>query len=202
MDAWSESIRHVACTLVIPLSEKSVRCNKCTSFRGCLRVQSSRLQSRALRRTDPDSHVPYSVLSSDEMQARMKRLHSELRRIQKQRNRLRDRLDALVERHGVTVDEQTCGDLKEIIHSEGSKMLEKVECNSFQRMFWQQQVHAASKKDSRGMRWHPLMIKWCIYLRYLSRGAYETLRQSKCVALPSQRTLRDYTHHLKPGTHI
>ena len=44
------------------------------------------------------------------------------------------------------------------------------------------------------------MIKWCIYLRYLSQGAYETLRLSKCIFLPSQRTLRDYTHHLKPGS--
>ena len=43
------------------------------------------------------------------------------------------------------------------------------------------------------------MIKWCIYLRAHSQGAYETLRQSKCIQLPSQRTLRDYTHHLKPG---
>ena len=31
-------------------------------------------------------------------------------------------------------------------------------------------------------------------------GAYETLRQSQCIFLPSQRTLRDYTHHLKPST--
>ncbi len=42
------------------------------------------------------------------------------------------------------------------------------------------------------------MIRWCIYLRYLSRDAYETTR---CyISLPSQRTLRDYTHHLKPGS--
>ena len=30
-------------------------------------------------------------------------------------------------------------------------------------------------------------------------GAYETLHESKCLKLPSQRTLRDYTHHLKAG---
>ena len=46
------------------------------------------------------------------------------------------------------------------------------------------------------MRWHPLMIKWCLYLRHQSSGAYETLRNSGCVHLPSQRTLRDYTHYV------
>ena len=30
-----------------------------------------------------------------------------------------------------------------------------------------------------------------------SSGAYETLRSSGCLHLPSQRTLRDYTHYVK-----
>lgn len=32
---------------------------------------------------------------------------------------------------------------------------------------------------------------------YRSSGAYEALRSSGCVKLPSQRTLRDYTHYIK-----
>ena len=41
------------------------------------------------------------------------------------------------------------------------------------------------------------MIKWAIYLHYRSSGAYETLRSSGVIALPSQRSLRDYTHALQ-----
>lgn len=33
-----------------------------------------------------------------------------------------------------------------------------------------------------------------------SSGAYETLRDSGCIRLPSQRTLRDYTHYVKAST--
>ena len=40
------------------------------------------------------------------------------------------------------------------------------------------------------------MMKWCLYLRHKSSGAYEHLRKSGCVSLPSQRTLRDYTHYI------
>ena len=49
------------------------------------------------------------------------------------------------------------------------------------------------------MRWHPLMIRWCLYLRHQSQNAYETARE--ILYLPSQRTLRDYTHYCKgdPG---
>ena len=42
-----------------------------------------------------------------------------------------------------------------------------------------------------------MMIKWCLFLRHHSSHAYELLRKSGCIELPSQRTLRDYTHHCK-----
>ena len=36
-------------------------------------------------------------------------------------------------------------------------------------------------------------------MRHQSSKAYETLRESKCISLPSQRTLRDYTHFVSSG---
>lgn len=45
------------------------------------------------------------------------------------------------------------------------------------------------------MRWYPFLIKWAItYLRHQSSKCYEALWESKCISLPSQRTLLDYTH--------
>lgn len=38
------------------------------------------------------------------------------------------------------------------------------------------------------------MIRWCIYLHHKSSKAYKLLGKSNCINLPSQRTLRDYTH--------
>lgn len=52
---------------------------------------------------------------------------------------------------------------------------------SFQQVFWQQQKEAASKADKRGICWHPLFIKWCLYLHHLSGKAYDALR--KCGSL-------------------
>ena len=45
------------------------------------------------------------------------------------------------------------------------------------------------------------MIKWCLYLRHVSSRGYEVLRNSGVISLPSQRTLRDYTHFIEaaPG---
>ena len=101
-----------------------------------------------------------------------------------------------VDVHGVTLGDDLHNDFKEVI-KEGEAQLEGETPSSFKWVFWQQQMEASCKTDSRGMRCHPLMIKWCIYLRHQSQGAYETLRQSKCASLPSQGTLCDYTHHAK-----
>ena len=52
-------------------------------------------------------------------------------------------------------------------------------------------------KDARQMRWHPMMIKWCMNLQMLSSSCYNTLRSTGVLKLPSERTLRDYTHVIK-----
>ena len=44
------------------------------------------------------------------------------------------------------------------------------------------------------------MIRWCLYLRHLSGRAYDMMRESGVVNLPSQRTLRDYTYHTHAST--
>ena len=58
-------------------------------------------------------------------------------------------------------------------------------------------MQAASVKDSKQMRRDPVMVRWCLYLRHLSSSAYEMLRETGTISLPSQRTLQDYTYHIK-----
>ncbi len=95
------------------------------------------------------------------------------------------------------VDGELHGDLKAIVESNATRVGSELTPNSFSAIFWEQQRQAATKSDLRGMRWHPLMIKWCLYLRHRSSGAYETLRSSRILSLPSQRTLHDYTYAVK-----
>ena len=52
---------------------------------------------------------------------------------------------------------------------------------------------ANSLRNNKSMCWHPLIIKWCLYLQHLSGKK----AISGCIKLPSQRTLRDYTHYIK-----
>ena len=86
-----------------------------------------------------------------------------------------------------------------ILKEESHAILEKHPNESFKSIFWQQQLEAASR-DKKHVKWHPSMIRWCLYLRHKSSKAYDVVRESGAIALPSQRTLRDYTHHVKAYT--
>ena len=68
---------------------------------------------------------------------------------------------------------------------------------SFASLFWEEQLKAASVKDARQIRWHPLMIKWCLNLKLISSATCHTVRTSVFLRLPSEKTLRDYTHYFK-----
>lgn len=54
---------------------------------------------------------------------------------------------------------------------------------------------AASASGPRQVRWHPVIIKWCLNLKLLSSSSYHALRSSGFIKLPSERTLTDYTHY-------
>ena len=74
---------------------------------------------------------------------------------------------------------------------------------SFRRIFWDEHLKALQTKDSRKIRWHPALIKWCLHLKCKSTSAYHALRSSGVLTLPSERTLFDYSHwmHGEVGFH-
>ena len=66
-------------------------------------------------------------------------------------------------------------------------------CSSLET--FDEQLKAASVSDPRQVRWHPVLIKWCLNLKMLSSSSYHALRSTGFIKLPSERTLLDYTHY-------
>lgn len=129
----------------------------------------------------------------------MKELHHDMRTAQRRIARLQEKLRKRIEIDGEEVEESTSADLKQIMEDNDDNVLKQYPKDSFMHLFWTQQKEALAKKKMQGMRWHPLMIRWCLYLRHHSNKAYEVLRDAG-LSLPSQRTLRDYTYSTKSTT--
>lgn len=144
-----------------------------------------------------DTCMYYRYLSKPEMVGRLHDLQHQNRLAKLRIDRLKERLSSVIANHSIVLDESTSKDMEEIMEEEEEQVTKNFCEGSFQQIFWQQQKEAASKSDKRGLRWHPLIIKWCLYLRHQSGKAYETLRDSGVLQLPSQRTLRDYSNCVK-----
>ena len=192
------TIRHCECAILVPKGATTDRCLKCCGYRNVLRALLSHEKQKrtSAEQTHPSSHTPYRSLSTSEKITRLYRLHTLQCSTHQQLERLKAKLAAAVEKNASPVDEQMHEDLSNIVTAQSPYIESTYPPGSFQRLFWEQQKQANACADARSMRWHPFMIKWCVYLRHLSSSAYETLRDSGCVVLPSQRTLRDYTHYV------
>ena len=119
---------------------------------------------------------------------------------EQQLKRLKERIEAAANENGVSVDESLHNDFCWIMESSEGEVHKAFLEGTFQRLFWDQQRQASRISDVRQMRWHPVMIRWCLNLKLLSTSAYHALRMSGFVKLPSERTLRDYMHYVKART--
>lgn len=70
-------------------------------------------------------------------------------------------------------------------------------CTPFMRLMWNEQNKLRSS-NPKGLKYHPDLIRFSLSIYSKSPSAYEELRSSGILTLPSQRTLRDYRNAIKP----
>ena len=140
------------------------------------------------------SDTNYRFCSTPEKCARLTNLHHTVRLQQKALERVVNAVDEHIQKQGLRLEESIHNDLVDIMKDHLDSIQSKYGQDSFQGIFWTQQQKSATAANPSGRRWHPLMIKWCLYLHHLSGKAYDTIRKSGVINLPSSRTLRDYKH--------
>jgi hypothetical protein len=193
-DVQFDTIRTVACKrLIIPKPDSTMRCQHCKGYQKTLCALLSRHQSKAHSSdgTEPSSHTNYHYLANEEKDKRLHQLHHQHRLDQRRIDCMRGLLDQAIEERGIVVDEELHHDYHTIMQEKALSMSKELPPGSFAQIFWETQLQAATVKDARSMRWDPIMIRWCLYLRHLSGGAYDMIRDAAVVKLPSQR---DYTY--------
>ena len=110
-------------------------------------------------------------------EAEVKELHEKIERIQCD---------------GIEVNESMDSDKKESMDSD----VENV--SPFMKLFWEQQKVVFANNNVRKYH-HPMIICFCLSLEAKSSSAYDELRDSKVLTLPSRRTLRDYRNAIRPS---
>lgn len=78
-------------------------------------------------------------------------------------------------------------------HQSNDDILKRYPPNSFHRIFLKQHRDTLKTMNAKEIIWHPAMIKWCLTLKLFSSSCCNALRSSGLIALPSEKTLSDYT---------
>ena len=91
----------------------------------------------------------------------------------------------------IEVDQELSVEFTQILDSADSRI------TPFMNLFWQERKKLFSKIPT-GLRYHPMIIRFCLSLAPKSSSSYEELRNSVVLTLPSQRRLRDYRNAIKP----
>lgn len=96
-----------------------------------------------------------------------------------------------IQKSSVEVDHQLSQDITSILGKSDMNI------TPFMDLFWQQQKKLLTR-SSTGVRYHPMVIPYCLSLATKSPACYEELCKSKILVLPSQRTLKDYRNCIRP----
>ena len=186
------------CEFLLDSDSPFSKCRPCYKIRTLLRIALSRYKCLrddvALHRVGVHSHVNHRYLLNEEKDLKLRYQHQHIRSLDRKLDHIVAKLLIATQKVGVNLNSDMHDDVCSIMKQENDEIVRLYPEGSF---FWSQQLDASRVKKASSMKWHRLMIKWCLYLRYKSSGAYEALKESGCLKLPSQRTLRDYTHVIK-----
>ena len=163
-----KTIHHKDCPF---LTDTTNRCISCNNYRKTLFALTS--QAKVPKTITPSKYTNYRYLTNSEKNNKPK---NRKQKAEHQINLLKLKLNTYAENNKIELDYKTHSDLLQIMHDHHNQ----VSHNSFQQLFWESQLNAINKKTT--VRWHPTIIKWCIYLRQKSASAYQTLRSS-CISL-------------------
>ena len=133
----------------------------------------------------------YRYLTSPEKMARLHSTKNESRALKMRLKRLEAKLAEMVEKNGVTIDDALSEDMCKMVAENDRRVQEEFKEDTFQYIFWKQQREAMGKEGVKrnGIHWHPLIIKWCLYLCHQSSKAYNTARfRMYCVAITAYFT--------------
>lgn len=193
-DHLCNTIRHINCEFILKENSKSTRCLSCREYRYVLKSSLRHLKipepGNACQQVDPRTNFRY--LTTPQKLEKLRSLRDRLRRSEQQVSRTKQAFAKHIQNHGVKLDASTSNDVLSIMQANKEKV--ESQDNQFCKLFWEQQLKAKSVKGKQGMRWHPAIIRWCLYMHHRSSGAYTTLQKSGIISMPSERTLRDYRH--------
>lgn len=160
-------------------------CLSCMDYLSCV---TTNIKAKERRLSKP-AHVKAPVSKTDPVRIKLTLQGQRLKCTELERELHEMRAEIM--KTNIEVDHQLSNDFTSILDESDS------EITPFMNLFWQQQKKLFSSSRT-GVRYHPMIIRFCLSLAAKSPSCYEELRNSKVLVLPSQRRLKDYRNAIRP----
>lgn len=194
-------VRSVNCEKVVQQDGDSKKmCRECKNIRPYLLKSRSIIknQTKDVERTSESSKVNIRKLTFNELVIRYENVQANRQASLRCAIKLHGKIKKLIDKEGVDVDSENGNILRNILETNQPSLEE----GSPQWLLWQQQLEQASKKDNHTVRWHPLIIRWCLSIYHTSPAAYKQIssRRNKFLVLPHVNTLMKYLNFTESQT--
>lgn len=165
------------------LEEKDLQCDSCSRYSHRAEVVQS-----AKKKLDQPAHInsPISQTAPSRIKLTLQMQRLKCADLERQLKEMQTE----IQKSSIEVDHELSKDIVTIFGQSD-------DVTPFVSLFWQQQKKLFSSTKT-GVRYHPMLIRYCLSLAAKSPSCYEQLRNSNILVLPSQRTLRDYKNFIWP----
>ena len=177
------TIRSPLCHL---LAEK-LRCPPCSRLRDTLHHRRTNMKKKSAE-VSVSKHMRIDLMDRNQLERRLRDVGQELSTLKRENSKLKALVEKTVSTNGVQIH----GHLGEICTNVLNKDCPAIGItpDSPAAFLWEQQKKAALSR--KGMRWHPLMIRWCVSIYLKSPSTYRHLRDTGFMILPDRTTLNKY----------
>ena len=189
------TIRHNDCQLIV--MESSVRCEACSRYRPNLFSLNWKLNSKTqISPEDKSAKVPHKFMNKSQLLSKLQTEKVKIKNLRIRNVKLEREIEKLIQEKGIVADDELDLAMSSIIQENSLSSLPE---GSAIRLLFEQQLQQSSLKNSQQMRWHPLVIRWCLGIYHTSPSAYDFLKRSSFLKLPHKTTLLDYSIYTNPS---
>lgn len=172
-------------------SENDSVCKNCKYVKQMLHRQLRRRQNKNKGDGFIAKKTPISCMARNSLRRALQTSRKESQVLMKKLKKVQKSL----EKDSVLLSDDLHQSLATVMGENANKM------GKFVKLFWLEQKKAFSC-SLKGMRWHPMLIRFAIMLRSQSPSMYRTIREIGVLKLPGESVLKDYTNVIGPKTGI
>ena len=161
------TIRVINCTVLV---FGHFRCKLCKDYRKILSAMASKFKENDV---SFNKFTPHVKLTKEQLNVKTKYYAQEIRQLRASNKMLLERIKSVIDEEGVLLESDINDICCKAITQE--KYFDSLDPDSPQSLLWEEQKRYNSVKRKNSMKWHPVMIRWClsIYLKSPGIGIFE-----------------------------